>query len=354
MSDSNQANPERRRNLAVGATALLGMVGLAVLLTAFGYTPGFLRSGYEVTLYLDDAAGLHNNSRVTLSGLDIGQVQRIELNTDPGQPGKAHATLLIREGVAIPGSATVRIETPLFGGGPVVALVEPDDAPIADALAIDGSATLAAAKIIDPLVQLEVVSTDIGELKDTWVDVGNNLNRLLANTDDPTAPSLPRVVLNLEQRLDQFNEVLAGVDQWVNNPQLRDDITQTAANLHELSEQLGSAVANLETRYADLADAAEATLANADGMLLGADRSVESIERRYVVLADDATATLAAIDALLVKADSDDSTLGLILNDPQLYQNLNDSAERLQLMIDEARLLVEKWKAEGVPLRVFQ
>ena len=58
-------------------------------------------------------------------------------------------------------------------------------------------------------------------------------------------------------------------------------------------------------------------------------------------------------DKLVAKADTKDSTIGMLLSDPQLYHNLSDSAERIKLMTDEARLLIEKWKAEGLPIRVF-
>jgi len=353
MSERQKNATDRRHNIAVGLTALCGLAGLAILLTAFGYTPPFMRGGYTVTLYLENAAELCADSRVTLSGLDIGQVESIGINPDRSMPGKVKATLFIREEISIPENVTVRIETPLFGGGPIVALVEPQDQPAGKSLAMDGSAMLGSATIVDPLVQLEVVSADIGELKQTWVGVGNNLNTLLVD-QGPGQPSLPRVVSNMEQRLDQLDRVLAGVDQWVNDPTLRDNVTQSAQNIRDLTEQLSQTVTTLEERFAKLTEAAEQTLAKADGLLENGDAMIGSIERRYIALADDASATMTLIDELLAQAKSDESSLGLLLNDPQLYHNLNDSAERLGLMIDDARLLIEKWQAEGVPLRVFK
>ena len=82
-------------------------------------------------------------------------------------------------------------------------------------------------------------------------------------------------------------------------------------------------------------------------------KRVGEIEKNYVALADDAAQVITTIDKLVAQADSKDGTLGLLLNDPQLYHNLSDTAERIKLMTDEARLLIEKWKAEGLPIRVF-
>ncbi len=347
---------ERRRNIAVGLTTLAGLAGLVVLLAAFGYVPVLLKSGYDLTIYMDNVSGLHPNSRVTLWGSDIGQVQEVGFS-EPGAPERAYVRLRIDDRFTIPSDVQVRVETPLFGGGPVVALVGGD--PATGKLATDGSAEIAYARIIDPLMQLEIVSTDIAELKQTWVDVGENINTLFGGQGEGS-PSLPRVVLGLEERLDDLQRVMAGAEQWLGNEQLREDVTKTAANARELSETLGQTVAALEERYLKLADAAEARLAKVDSALDSAEKtldgaatSIAEIENRYVALADDAAKVVVVIDQIVRRADSKDSTLGMLLSDPQLYHNLSDTSERLKLMIDEARLLIEKWKAEGVPLRVF-
>ncbi|MFN3167257.1 MAG: MlaD family protein [Phycisphaeraceae bacterium] len=356
MIERRKLARERRRNIAVGLTAIAGLGGLVVLLTAFGYVPSYFREGYEVTIYMDDVARLHENSAVTLWGRDIGEVAEVGFS-EPGAPDRAYVKLRIDEQYAIPEDVEVRIEKPVFGGGPVVALVGGSQQ--ANTLATDGSAQLASANLIDPQRQLESVTQDITELKLTMVEVGDNINRLFGG-EGPGTPSLPRVVLGLEQRLAELQRVMAEAEKWLGDEQLRDDVSQTAKNARELTESLDETVATLEARYLALAESAEARLAKVDGTLDsanqaldGATGSIEAIERRYVALADDAAKVVMVIDKLVARADSKDSTIGLLLSDPQLYHNLTDSSERLKLMVDEARLLMEKWKAEGVPLRVF-
>lgn len=350
------ATQERKNNVIVGLTAMGGLVGFLVLLMAFGYAPSFLRNQYSVTVYLENVAGLHENSRVTLWGREIGQVTEVGFSK-PGEPNLAYVKLLIDDDYAVPSDAYVRVETPLFGGGPVVALVGSSlEAP---ALAKDGSAILTSSRVVDPLMQLEIVSEDIAELKETWVGVGDNINALFGGEGEGT-PSLPRVVMGLEERLGELQRVFANAEKWLGDEQLREDVTQTAKNARELSETLEETVASLEERYLKLADAAEARLATIDRTLSaatqtidGAAASISEIEKNYVALADDAAKVVSVIDKLVAKADSKDSTIGLLLSDPQMYHNLSDSAERIKLMTDEARLLIEKWKAEGLPIRVF-
>lgn len=350
------ANQERKRNIVVGITALGGLVGFMVLLITFGYMPAFMNERYNVTVYMENVAGLHENSRVTLWGREIGQVQEVGF-AKPGDPNLAYVQLAIDEGIDVPSDAQVRVETPLFGGGPVVALV--GSSLDAEVLAKDGNAVLTTSRVIDPLMQLEVVSEDLAALKDTWVGVGENINALFGGEGEGT-PSLPRVVMGLEERLDELKRVFADAEAWLGDEKLRDDVTQTAENARKLTATLDETVTSLEERYLKLADSAEArletvdkTLESATETIDGAAASIGEIEKNYVALADDAAKVVAVIDKLVAKADNKDSTIGLLLSDPQLYHNLTDTAERLKLMTDEARLLIEKWKAEGLPIRVF-
>jgi len=350
------ANQERKRNLVVGITALGGLVGFIVLILAFGYVPSFTRSRYSVTVYMGNVAGLHESSRVTLWGREVGQVTEVGF-AQPGEPNRAYVKLSIDEGIDVPSDAQARIETPLFGGGPVIALV--GSSLNAAALKKDGSAVLTSSKVVDPLMQLEVVSSDLAELKETWVGVGENINALFGGQGQGT-PSLPRVVMGLEERLAGLQRIIDGAEKWLGDEKLREDITQTAANARELSDTLDKTVTSLEERYLKLADAAgkrletvDQTLETAEKTINGAAASIGEIEKNYVALADDAAKVVSVIDKLVAKADSKDSTIGLLLSDPQLYHNLTDTAERIKLMTDEGRLLIEKWKAEGLPIRVF-
>lgn len=340
---------ERRHQIFVGLTTLAGLAGLVLLLTAFGYLPTLLRSGYTVTLYTDDMSGLRENSRVMLWGRDVGEVKEVGF-AQPGSPGRTYATLRINKEVAIPQDVMVRVESPLFGGGPVIALVGSE--PGASALASDGSAVLTSAQIVDPLASIEQASEYLAEIKQTWNEVGQNINSLFGVEGDGLA-SLPRVVLGLEERLAELNVVMASAQEWLGDEELRTDVTETAKNARELTEKLDKAVTNLEERYAALADSAQKQLTKVDGTLDMTQESIATFEKRYIALADDAAKVVSSIDALVAKANSKDSTIGQLLTNKKLYQNLEDTSARLKLMTDEARLLIQKWQAEGLPIRLF-
>ena len=352
MIERRKITRERRRNIAVGMTGILALAGLAFLLFSFGYLPGFLHRSYTVTLELDSASGLHDSSRVTLAGYQVGTVARVELVPGrSGEPTRAKAYLHIRDEIDLPENLTVRVETPIFGGGPAVVLMP--DGPSDAVLPKDGSAQLPRPEVVNALMQLEIVGAGIGELQETWGEVGGHINAMFDDSAGRDTPNLPRMVLAMEHRLEQLSRVLEGVERWAGDERLYEDVTQTATNLHELSKNLDDRVAGLEARYLQLADALSGTAAQAGETLAQAGSSMQALERRVIALADDASQTMAVIDELVAQASAQDSTLGLLLNDPSLYENLDDTAERLQLLVDEARLLIAKWKAEGLPLNIF-
>ncbi|MEM8738773.1 MAG: MlaD family protein [Planctomycetota bacterium] len=319
---------DRLRNTVVGFTTLLGLVALVGLLLAFGYVPRMLQGGYYVTLNLPDASSLNQGSRVQLSGIDIGEVDRIEFSQPLGTG--VTVKLRIREEVKIPVSTVVRVDKPLIGGSPTIRFVvdNPEGLPPSAFLATDNNAVVTGspgvlANIFD---QVDRLANSFDALSGEWQAVGQKVNGLLEPQDleaveDGQVPgNLTTAVARIDRRIAEFKAVLEGVDSFVNNPQLREDLTTTAANVRQTSETLGTSLGNLETRY--------------------------------VTLADEVAAAVGQMNTLLAAANDPEGTVGKLIQDPSLFQNLDDTAQRIGQVADELKLLIEKWKAEGVPVNL--
>ncbi len=48
--------------------------------------------------------------------------------------------------------------------------------------------------------------------------------------------------------------------------------------------------------------------------------------------------SITDLKSILAKANSDKGTLGLLMNDPKLYYNLNATSNKLNLLLDDLRL----------------
>ncbi len=316
---------ERSRNFIVGLTTLSGVLGLMALLLLFGYVPRFMQSGYFITVEYSDAAGLNPGSRVALSGIDIGSVESVSFKQPAGSGVSVRAR--IREGVRIPLDSSAVVEKPLLGGSPTIRFI--DDNPHlspAGFLKTDGSSVVRGSQgaLAGAFGELARLTNSFDALSSEWQGVGRKVNAMLAAQDlhaverGEVAGNLTTVVARIDRRLAEFKEVLAGVDSLINDPVLREDVAATTANLRKASGEVSGTMKSLQTRY--------------------------------VALADDVAGTLAQMQAMLKAANEGQGTVGKLVTDPALYNSLEDAAQRIGSAADELKLLIEKWKAEGVPV----
>ena len=181
------------------------------------------------------------------------------------------------------------------------------------------------AAIHEPARKFAQLTDNFDRLSTEWTTVGSNLNRLIEvrsidEVDAGTASAnLATVLARTDDRLRQLKFALHGVNQWVGDQDLRSDVAATAANARQLTENLS--------------------------------QSVDRLSKRYVAVADDLAGVVETMRIVLEKAQSGQGTIGKLFHDPALYNNLNDSALRLEKTLEEMQLLVQKWKAEGLPLQ---
>jgi phospholipid/cholesterol/gamma-HCH transport system substrate-binding protein len=341
---------DETRNVMVGLTAMAGLAGLALLLVLFGYVPQLLDKGYDIRVELEHAAGLSAGSRVRLSGIDIGKLSSIELQPQP--KAGVVAVMHIRPEFKIPEDASITVIEPILTGSPSISIAVShlNDRQLIMLLPTDGSATvqgevpefmrqlagelsIAMEKAVvtikqelqQPLATFGRIEQDIHDLSQRWADVGRNVNALIeerspAQVDaGEVKANLTTVIQRTDQRLTELKQMLAASRRWIDQIEAATQKTGAAA------EKIGSS-----------ADAAR--------------RGIEQLTKRYVALADDLSKAIADVQKLADMAATGKGTAAKLLTDPKLYESLNDSAERIGLAADEIKLLIQKWKAEGVPI----
>lgn len=353
---------ERTRSLVVGLTTLVALVGLAVMLMLFGYVPRFLRPSYPLSVLMDDATGLSLGGRVQMRGIDVGTIESIGLQ-DGGQQPTVRLVLAIDRHINVPKGAVASSEPPLLGSTPAlridVSRIAPSDT--ASALPKDGSAVIPGE--FRPLPrqlasQLGTTASQFGErfaelnrqfdriadsfvtLSDEWRQVGKNVNQLLeprsaSAVDQGQAPAnLSTLVARTDDRLRELRSITQSLDQLLGDPKMRDDVRAAVAHFRSMGEKLDRTAGDV-------------------GKLVGqTQEQFGQLAARYVAVADELGKSIATLQKSLDQAASKEGTLGKLLSDPSLYDNLNDLATRASSAAKELELLLEKWQNEGVPLNV--
>jgi uncharacterized hydantoinase/oxoprolinase family protein len=177
---------------------------------------------------------------------------------------------------------------------------------------------------------------DFDQLADTYLALGRNLNELVRpqGTDgvDGQEPNIRTAVTRLNQVLARADEALTLARDWLGDEQLRANTKSAIEKATTLIDKATSAV----NRFAELADNLEA--------------EADVLAKRTVSVFDQLSVTLEEIHRLTRLATEGEGTIAQLLKNPDLYNALHDSAVRLERAIDEATLLMQKFRAEGIPV----
>jgi phospholipid/cholesterol/gamma-HCH transport system substrate-binding protein len=341
---------ENMRNFLVGLAAIVALIGLSVLLFRFGELDALIHPTYRVHLNTDNAAGLRPGSNVEYNGVPVGQVDSIYVQTDPSYP--VGIDLLIGPNTKLPSTVKPFAVSQLIGGGARLELRAPptDATPALSYLSQDGRAEIngpvsgggmleqISAALEERMKPLMSGLESFNKLAETYIAVGNNINSMLQpqSTDSIAQgeqPNLRTAVLKLNKAIDDVDAGLNLARQWLGDEQLKADAKSAIANAKALIDNATIAV----DHYTQLADSIKAD-------------SRELIQKLLPV-SDNLAATLEEVRRVTKLAGDGQGTLGLLLTNPDLYNSLADAAVRLEHALAEAQLLLQKIKAEGLPIR---
>ncbi len=331
---------ERVRNVLVGLCAIGALVGGAGLLFFFGELEPFFARRWPVQVAFNDSGGLRKGSLVTLNGVPVGAIERVEIWTDADRP--VLITAAIDDGVRIPDPSVPSVQASLLGSGARLELTAqlPMAMP-ARSYAIDQQLVLRGTVVPLENRLVERVTKEVKPLVDNFKEIGElarNLNSLVKPIE-PGAPEDPEnvrtAIRRLTETLARANAALADAQGWLSDEQLRTDVRDAA---HGASELMANA-----SRMAQRIEALAESLAKDAGTLR--DGALPMLDRASVALDE--------LRALLVTARTGDGTIGRLMKDPTLYEGLADAAQRLDDALAKINLLIEKIRAEGIDVDLF-
>lgn len=333
----------------VGLVSIGALIGLAFLLMSFGELDPLFNPRYAVTIRTDHAAGLRSGGAIEFNGVPVGVIDSVYTQPDPQFPVRIIA--LLEPAVDIPGNVVMTALQPLIGGSSRLQFqlpTAPSGAPLdpAPPLSKDGSAALTGRigggvleqinNLLDQRMQPLIEALDaFKEFSRTYTSLGENLNTLFApqsqaEIEAGREPNLHTAVVRLNEVLDHARASLELARDFLGDEQVRANARASVEKAHLLIERATDAV----ERYARLADSL--------------NQNSSELAKRLIPLSDQLGATLEEVRRVARLASEGEGTVGQLLNNPELYDSLNDAAVRLERALVEVQLLVEKLKQEGV------
>lgn len=280
-------------------TAVLVLSGIALFIYLFSYLKGEDIFTDTNTYYTEfDYNALSPSSSVTVKGNKVGKIEDI---TYDFETGKTRVSFSVNPRLRFSKSSVIRLyETGLMGG---------------NALAIIDSYQGEQANPGD-FINSEVQPGLITSLKNNFSGISTDFDRAIRSADtlmtsinalvvDQTDEGLKSTISELNSTLKSFKSLSNAIQDVIkaNDDKIAsvlDNFEQTSKDLSELSSQL---------KDVDL------------------NKTVANLNQ-----------TLAGVQAIMSRIDNNEGTIGKLLNDDKLYNNLEAASKEMELLLLDIKL----------------
>ncbi len=332
------------RDLLIGLTGIVGIIGLMAMLLLFGEIRFQEPERYPVVFQLDNAAGLTPGAPVSINGVEIGRVESTTTAADPQEGVLLELSVL--ESVRIPRDVRVSISTSFVGDTRLALRTTPREPGATDPGYLQPGETLraSAGELLDEIAGLlddriaafSDTAESIKEMAATYTRVGQRLDTILA-----TMESSDGTPIDLAASIRRVDEAASAAIDWLSDDGLRGTIDELAVEAKSTLETVRStaqswdeAAANLTTEVSSASD------------------SVDEATVAFIESSRQLNAALRNLQDLTEQVNTGKGTIGMLLTNPDLYRSVNDAAVRLEKVLRETQLLLEKYRKEGIPINL--
>lgn len=280
-------------------TAILVISGIVLMIFLFNYLKGInildKNAEYHTTF---DYNALDTSAPVTIKGNKIGKIVGIEYDT---KTGKTKVTISVEDDISFSTNSKIKLyETGLMGGNALAIVPEPGDQM---AKSGDYLESMVEPGLIRSLTEnFSGISSNLGNTMQSADTLMINLNKLVV---DDSEEGLKQVIAELNLTVASFNRLSNSINSLVSKN----------------DAELTSAIKNFNKVTADMA-----VLTN-DLKDVKLSESVEKLEN-----------TLASIDGLMSEVKNGNGTLGKLMTDDKLYQNLEGASLQLEQLLQDFKL----------------
>ncbi len=287
------------------------MVVVAILMFIIGLN--FLKgnnlfsSDLEFYTYYDNVQGLQNSATVQLNGLNIGKVTNIELQPDK----KIRVDFNINKGINIPeGSIAKLTSNDFISGTKVISMLMSENETFIE----DGSYVTSQESegILDDIS--ESVSPLVATVRNTLTSLDTVLNSVNSLINEQTRHHLNASFASLEVTMEELaalSKVLNAQSQNLGG--VIKNANSITSNLASNNEKLNTTFSNLESFSNQL------NQAEIDKTLKDLQNAAHSFER------------------ISAKINENEGTLGMILNDKELYHSLNRTLNAMDTLMTDLK-----------------
>lgn len=309
--------PKISREVKIG---ILTILTISAFVWGFNFVKGndiFKRQRTFIAVY-DNVAGLMTANSVTINGLNVGQVSKMYFH--PGIPGKVIIELTMSNSVRVPKNSIARIfSSDLLGtrGIQIVMGNSPEEARSGDTLVSQMQVSLQdeVNDMVQPIIRkAEEMMSSVDTVLTVISEVFNKQTRdNLINTIE----SLKNTMASLEHATTSVDTLM--ISQKARLAHIIGNVESISTNLKQNNENLSRVMSNA----ASISDTIARS--NISNTLKKLNQSVDGLA------------------VIVKKIESGEGSMGQLINNDQMYNELESSTRQLKLLIEDMRLNPERY-----------
>ena len=261
--------------------ALVAVVGIIVLYFGLQFLKGMTLFSTDNRYFVkfQDVSGLSVASPIFANGYRVGVVETIEFNYE--NTGEIVASIGVDKNMQVPKGSRAEIATDLMGN-----------------------------------VKVQLV---LGDVADGVVAPGDTIT---GGQQVGAMGKAADMIPTIQQMLPKLDSILASVNTLLADPAIASslhNVDQITANLSRTSQDLSQLTAQLNRQMPQM-------LKNADGVLANTNQITKNLnELDIAATMTSVNSTLKNVEQMTATLNSKEGTLGLLMRDPGLYNNLNST-----------------------------
>ena len=388
---------ENRLKFGVGVL-VISAIGIGIILTfLFGAFPSIFNHDYSLSVVFPSAEGVGLNTKVVRDGVAIGRVANITLRDEGGvlitltmdsdRPISHRYVPRIGSGNFVTGDA--KIEFVPATQGQLASIYENDDQRMGELYTPGeffnyGSKTESLfemqSELSDTFKAIRVAGESIASAGESIDQLAKEVRQVVGGTDG----QIDQVSKNAVAALEEFQAVMRGVRDIVENPEIKEGLESSAKQIPQLLKNAQKALVQTEDTFDSIKRAgqqfekvgvvAEETVLSAKAAVERTEKSfgatIENAEKTFANLeqltrpfadrgdefASQILTTLARLDRTLAEVETfgkslnnSNGTLKRFLEDDDLYfqirrsvENVESATARIRPILDDVRIFSDK------------
>lgn len=274
--------------------ALVAILGIVIMYFGMNFLKGISLLSDDEVYYITfkDVNGLSASSPIFANGYQVGVVRGIDY--DFANNSEIVVTFTVDDDLRIPKGSTAEIISDMMGK-----------------------------------VKMNLLIAD-----DISQGVVNPGDTIIGSTDAGIVGKVAGIVPEVEKMLPKLDSILISVNALLSDP----NITKSMSNVQQITKDLTTSTRELNTLMANLNKNVPGLMDRANGVLDNTTRLTDNLASVDI----DATMskvnqTLTNVQTLTEKLNNNQGTLGLLMNDPSLYNKLTKTVQSADTLLNNLR-----------------